>query len=240
MEHMHPEMAREGLLFLVDKPSGWTSFDVVNKCRWLLRKRLGLKKFKVGHAGTLDPMATGLLLICAGPYTKRLQDLQGMDKVYSGAVTLGAVTASYDADSREEDPRPWDHIEDQEIQRAIQTLTGEILQQPPAYSALKVDGQRAYALARKGQEVILAARPVTVHSFDLISREGAMITFRVHCSKGTYIRSLAHDLGQILGCGAYLSALQRDAIGPYTLPSALHISDMARWTGDPNESHPPE
>lgn len=236
LELVTPEMAREGLLFLIDKPSGWTSFDVVNKCRWLLRKRLGLKKFKVGHAGTLDPMATGLLLICAGPYTKRLQDLQGMDKVYSGTITLGAVTASYDADSPEENPEPWEHLSDEDILREISTLTGDLLQLPPIFSALKVNGQRAYNLARKGQEVKLAARPVTVHSFDLIKRDGRFLTFRVHSSKGTYIRSLAHDLGQKLGCGAYLSGLQRDAIGPYALESSLSISDMTAWTGNPNDT----
>ncbi len=240
MGELTPEMAREGLLFLVDKPAGWTSFDVVNKCRWLLRKCLGLKKFKVGHAGTLDPMATGLLLICAGPYTKKLQDLQGMDKVYSGMITLGAVTASYDADSPEEDPQPWEHLTGEAIRAAAKTLTGDLLQQPPVFSALKVNGQRAYHLARKGQEVKLAPRPVTVHSFELGAQEGRRIAFEVHCSKGTYIRSIAHDLGQILGCGAYLSALQRDAIGPYRLTSALSIEDMIAWTGDPGKADVPD
>lgn len=227
--------ANTGLLLLVNKPVGWTSFDVVNKCRWLLRKRLGLKKFKVGHAGTLDPMATGLLLICTGNYTKRLQDLQGLDKGYSGTIRLGATTASYDADSPPEDLKPWDHLDLSTIRKAALPLTGDILQQPPIYSALKVDGKRAYTLARKGQEVTLAPRPVTIHQFDLKELQGPEVTFQVDCSKGTYIRSLAHDLGQALGCGAYLSSLQRDRIGSFNLENALHIQDVTNWVGDPNK-----
>lgn len=230
--------AATGLLLLVDKPKGWTSFDVVNKCRWLLRKRLGLKKFKVGHAGTLDPMATGLLLICTGRYTKRLDELMGQDKTYSGMLKLGAVTVSYDADSPPENPLPWEHVTLEEVQNASRPFTGEILQLPPIYSALKVDGKRAYDLARKGQEVKLSPRPVTVHKFDILNMEGPEVSFAVHCSKGTYIRSLAHDLGQSLGCGAYLTTLQRDSIGSYDLDVALSIQDVIEWVGDPNAQKP--
>ncbi|MEZ5030751.1 MAG: tRNA pseudouridine(55) synthase TruB [Saprospiraceae bacterium] len=235
---VHPDMAREGLLLLLDKPSGWTSFDVVNKVRWVLRKRFGLRKFKVGHAGTLDPMATGLLLICTGPFTKKLQDLQGMDKVYSGTVTLGGITASYDADSPVEQVQPLDGIDMPAIHKAMEPLIGDILQVPPVYSALKVDGQRAYAMARKGQSVELAARPVRIDSFHVSSLEGDQLPFVVHCGKGTYIRSLAHDLGQALGCGGYLSELRREGIGTFSVQDALTVSEFEAWA-NPNPEEKP-
>lgn len=226
---IHPDKARDGLMMLLDKPGGWTSFDVVNKVRWVLRKRFGLKKFKVGHAGTLDPMATGLLLICTGPFTKKLHDLQGMDKTYSGIITLGGITASYDADSPVEQVQSVEGIDMSMIQEAIQPLLGDILQVPPVYSALKIDGKRAYALARKGHAVELTARPVQIHAFDVSPMTENRLPFQVHCGKGTYIRSLAHDLGQHLGCGGYLSSLHREGIGSYSVQEALTVEEFEVW-----------
>lgn len=224
-----PEDAPSGLVILVDKPEGWTSFDVVNKVRSLLRKRLGLKKIKVGHAGTLDPMATGLLLLCTGSYTPLLESLQAESKEYTGTLTLGARTASFDRETPEEDPRPWQHLQDADIQRALPALTGQILQRPPLYSAIRVNGQRAYLLARKGKETELPLRPVTIFRFEADGNHLPFVSFRIQCSKGTYIRSLAHDLGQMLGCGAYLSALRREAIGTYPVSKALSLIQFEEW-----------
>lgn len=225
------DLAAEGLVMLVDKPQGWTSFDVVNKVRGMLRHRLRLKKIKVGHAGTLDPMATGLLILCTGKYTTFIDQFQARDKTYSGTLTLGGTTATYDAEAPVEDHREWRHLEDGAIQSALHAFRGAILQRPPAYSAIRIQGQRAYDLARKGRDVALEARPVHIHVFDVDTHELPVIPFRVVCSKGTYIRSLAHDLGQSLGCGAWLSALRRDAIGDYQVRDALTLEDLRIWAG---------
>lgn len=224
-----PEQAEEGLVLLVDKPLGWTSFDVVNKVRYLLRRRLQLKKLKVGHAGTLDPMATGLLILCTGKYTSLLDSFQAQTKQYSGIIRLGARTASYDAETPEEDARPWAHLTPEQIREASTHFTGEIEQIPPAYSAIKIDGQRSYDLARKGKEKQLAARAVTVSAFDIDATRLPDVSFEVTCSKGTYIRSLAHDLGATLGCGAYLRALRRDGIGAFLLTTSVSLDDLAAW-----------
>lgn len=225
-----PEDAPEGLVILLDKAEGWTSFDVVNKTRNLLRKRLQVKKLKVGHAGTLDPMATGLLILCTGKYTSLLQSFQDQPKTYSGTMRLGAVTASYDRETPPEQEKDWRSVSEVQIEAALPAFIGDILQVPPLFSAIKVDGQRAYSLARRGKEMELAARPVSVHSFTVDASELPDLGFQVECSKGTYIRSLAHDLGQKLGCGAYLTALRRDAIGPHRVDQALTIEALAEWT----------
>jgi len=228
-----PEQAVEGLALLLDKPAGWTSFDVVNKVRGQLRHRLGLRKIKVGHAGTLDPMATGLLIICTGKYTPLLDQFQARDKTYSGTITLGGTTATYDAESPVEHPLPWEHIGESDIRQALEPFRGPILQVPPAFSAIRIEGKRAYELARKGKEVAMEPRPVTIHQFDVDSASPPILPFVVRCSKGTYIRSLAHDLGQTLGCGAWLSALRRDAIGEYSVTEALRLEAWGNWCALP-------
>jgi tRNA pseudouridine55 synthase len=229
LAQFQPASAAEGLVMLIDKPLNWTSFDVVNKVRNLLRKRLGVKKIKVGHAGTLDPLATGLLIVCTGKYTPLLDNFQAQEKKYSGTITLGGVTATYDREAPVENPKPWQHIRQQDILREVSTFTGLITQTPPPYSAVKISGVPAYKLARKGQEVTLKSREVEIHSFDVQLDALPMISFDIRCSKGTYIRSLAHDLGQQLGCGAWLSSLKREAIGPYHSSDALQLEDLAAW-----------
>ncbi len=237
LESVRPEEAVEGIVLLLDKPLGWTSFDVVNKTRYLLRKRLHLKKLKVGHAGTLDPMASGLLIICTGKYTTHLQTFQDLGKIYSGTIILGGVTASYDKETPVVNMLPWQHLTPVIIEEHQKQFLGEIQQVPPGFSAIKVDGQRAYTQARKGHEVVLPARTVTISSFVIDALKLPEIKFSIACSKGTYIRSIAHDLGQSLGCGGYLGALQRDAIGNYRLIDALSIEQLAIWATPPEVLH---
>jgi tRNA pseudouridine55 synthase len=216
----------EGCLLLVDKPMGWTSFDVVNKLRWAIRKHLGLRKIKVGHAGTLDPMATGLLNICTGKWTKRLEELQGLDKSYTGTITLGATTPSYDAETEIDATYPTEHITEEKISAAVASLTGPLAQLPPIYSAIKVDGQPLYKKARKGEVVEVKARAITVHSFEITRIALPEVDFVISCSKGTYIRSLAYDLGKNLGSGGYLSALRRTVVGPYQIEKAWTVEEL--------------
>lgn len=214
-----------GALLLVDKPIGWTSFDVVNKLRYALRSSLGIKKIKVGHSGTLDPLATGLLIICSGKATKKINDLAGLDKIYSGEITLGASTPSYD---KETAPDAWfdtSHLTESIVDRAVQELKGDQMQVPPMYSAIKIDGQPLYKKARKGKLVEIPARPVTIHDFEIKKFELPLLKFEVHCSKGTYIRSLAHDLGKKLRTGGYLSGLRRLSIGSYHIDQARTIDE---------------
>ncbi len=217
-----------GVMFLIDKPQAWTSFDVVAKIRGALRRRTGIRSIKVGHSGTLDPMATGLLILCTGAWTKKLQTLQGMDKEYSGVCTLGAVTASYDAETPPVKHGPFAHLTDAEIRNATRTLTGAIDQMPPVYSAIKVKGQPAYHAARAGKEITLEPRSITVHTFTISRVVLPEVHFSVSCSKGTYVRSLIHDLGQRLGCGAYLTALRRTAIGPYRIEDAWPLDALVK------------
>ncbi|MFK8163506.1 MAG: tRNA pseudouridine(55) synthase TruB [Lewinella sp.] len=221
-----PFTFQEGCLLLIDKPKGWTSFDVVNKVRWAIRKHLGVKKIKVGHAGTLDPMATGMLNICTGKWTKRLQELQGMDKTYTGTVTLGGTTASYDAEEPVNETFPTEHITPEMIRAAAESLTGDLQQLPPIYSAIKVDGVPLYKKARRGEMVEVKARPVTVHEFKITRIELPEVDFEISCSKGTYIRSLAHDLGKALDSGGYLTALRRTRVGPYTKEEMWTVEEL--------------
>lgn len=216
----------EGTTLLVDKPAGWTSFDVVNKIRFHLRKKLGVKKIKVGHAGTLDPMATGLLIICTGKATRLLNDFQGLDKGYTGTIQLGATTPSYDAETAVDATYPYEHITMEQVQRVCQSLTGPLEQVPPMYSAIKKDGQPLYKKARKGETLELAGRPVVIHTFDISRFELPGVDFYVRCSKGTYIRSLAFDFGRALGSGAHLTALCRTSIGEYTLQQAWQLQSL--------------
>ncbi len=210
----------EGELLLIDKPRDWTSFDVVAKVRNSIRIK------KVGHAGTLDPMATGLLLLCTGKKTKSIESFMGMEKEYEGTLVFGATTPSYDAESEIDAEYPVEHLNKAVIEEALKGFTGWIEQVPPAYSAIKVKGKRAYELARKGKAPELEARRVEVSLFELTRVELPEVDFRVRCSKGTYIRSLAHDLGKAVNSGAYLTRLVRTRIGEYTLENAWQLPDL--------------
>lgn len=221
-----------GAMLLVNKPQEWTSFDVVNKIRGKLRYCLGVKKIKVGHAGTLDPMATGLLIVCTGKWTKKLDEYQGLPKVYTGTMTLGATTPSYDAESEISERFETDHLTEDQLQAARQPFLGKIAQVPPMFSAIKVDGQPLYKLARRGKTIEIKAREVEITEFDLTKIELPYVDFHVACSKGTYIRSLAHDFGKALNNGAYLSALCRTAIGPYQLKDAWELEDLVAHIED--------
>lgn len=217
---------KEGAMLLVDKPLGWTSFDVVNKIRYALTKRLGTKKLKVGHAGTLDPLATGLLLICIGKFTKKLNDFQDFDKSYTGTFFIGATTPSHDKETPIEAYYPTTHITPSLLEVAQQQFLGTIQQMPPIFSAIKVDGVPVYKKARAGKEVLLEKRTVTIYRFLLQSTQLPEIEFEVACSKGTYIRSLAYDFGVALGSGAFLSGLRRTQIGDYHVNHAWELLDF--------------
>jgi len=204
-------------MLLIDKPLEWTSFGVVSK----IRNQLRIKK--VGHAGTLDPLATGLLIVCTGKFTKRINEYMAKEKEYTGSFTLGAVTPTYDLESEPCDHKPIGHITVEQIHAATHPFTGDIQQLPPAHSAIKVDGKRMYELARKGKEVKREPRAVTISEFEITKIELPIVEFRVVCSTGTYIRSLANDFGEALGCGAYLSKLCRTRIGEFKLEDALSL-----------------
>lgn len=211
----------EGKVLLINKPLYWTSFDAVRKIRNLVRTK------KVGHAGTLDPLATGLLIICTGKFTKKINEYMAKEKEYTGSFTLGATTPTYDLESEPVNPGSTGDISNEQIIAATAGFKGEIMQVPPAHSAIKLEGKRVYELARKGKEVKLEPRKVTVHAFDITRIEMPVVYFRVVCSTGTYIRSLAHDFGQALGCGAYLSSLCRTRIGQFKLEDAMTIEGFS-------------
>ena len=216
----------EGQLLLVDKPFEWTSFDAVNKLRYNIKRVYKLKKIKVGHAGTLDPLASGLLLICTGPYTKRLQELTGLDKTYTGSFELGKTTPSFDLESEVDAEYPTEQLTEDIIHAAAQQMIGEQDQMPPVFSAKKVDGKRAYLSARKGKDVVLTPHRITIHEFEITGIEGSRVDFLIRCSKGTYIRSIARDFGLALQSGAYLSALRRTAVGEYRIEDAFEIEAL--------------
>ena len=214
------EDIQAGQILLVDKPLDWTSFNAVNKIKWKLKREFKLKKVKVGHAGTLDPRATGLLVICTGKATKQIPQIQDASKEYWAEIKIGVQTESYDTEKPEILPQDISEITETNIQDALKKFLGEIDQKPPIFSALKVDGKRAYDLARAGQEVDIKVRKTTIHYIDRIEINLPHISFYVGCSKGTYIRSLAHDIGQELGVGAYLTQLRRTKIGEYTIENS--------------------
>ena len=216
-----PEEFAEGQIVLIDKPLTWSSFQAVNKVKWSLKKHLGLKKIKVGHAGTLDPLATGLLIICTGKFTKRISELQGMEKEYTGTFYLGATTPSYDLETEVNATFPTEQITEELIHATIPQFLGEIDQKPPIFSAIKKDGKRLYEHARKGEEVEIAFRKTTIHEFEITRIALPEIDFRVVCSKGTYIRSLANDFGEALQSGAHLTALRRTKIGAFSVEGAI-------------------
>jgi len=217
---------QEGQVILIDKPLEWTSFQAVNKVRWLIKKEFGIKKIKVGHAGTLDPLATGLLMICSGKFTKNIDTYQAQEKEYTGTFTLGATTPSYDLETDIDQTFDISKITSEEIKSAALSFIGEIQQQPPVFSALKKDGKRLYEFARNGEEVEIPFRTVTISEFEITNIHLPKVDFRVVCSKGTYIRSLAHDFGKSLNNGAHLSALRRTKIGAFSVENAVGIKEF--------------
>ena len=210
-----------GKLLLIDKPLEWTSFQAVNKIRWGLKSKFNLKKLKVGHAGTLDPLATGLLLICTGKMTKKIPDFQALEKTYTGTITLGATTPSFDSETPIDKKFKITHLNDEALIAAKEKFKGEIDQSPPLFSAIKKEGKRLYEYARAGQKIEIKSRKIKIHRFDFKKIELPDISFEVKCSKGTYIRSLANDFGKSVDSGGYLSSLRRIKIGPFKVINAL-------------------
>ncbi|MEW7278806.1 tRNA pseudouridine(55) synthase TruB [Aquimarina sp. 2201CG1-2-11] len=217
---------KDGQIILIDKPLQWTSFQVVNKLRWLIRKSFNIKKIKVGHAGTLDPLASGLLVICTGKFTKRIQEFQGQTKEYTGTITLGATTPSYDLETEIDKTFPIDDISDEMILNATSHFLGEIEQYPPIFSALKKDGKRLYEYAREGEKVAINSRKIIINEFEITRINLPEVDFRVVCGKGTYIRSLAHDFGKHLNNGGHLTALRRTKIGSFLVENATTIESF--------------
>ncbi|MDT0558601.1 tRNA pseudouridine(55) synthase TruB [Ichthyenterobacterium sp. W332] len=209
-----------GQVLLIDKPLTWTSFQAVNKLRWEIRRAFDIKKIKVGHAGTLDPLATGLLVICTGKMTKQIHTFQGQEKEYTGTFTLGSTTPSYDLETEVDAKFNTDHITNHLITETTSKFIGDIEQYPPIFSAIKKDGKRLYEHARAGETVEIQPRLVTISEFEIISIDNLQVQFRVVCSKGTYIRSLAHDFGKALNSGAHLSELRRTRIGEFKVVDA--------------------
>ena len=219
---------KEGELILIDKELNWTSFDVVNKIRYAIKKKFDIKKIKVGHAGTLDPLATGLLIICCGKMTKMINNFSAMNKTYSGKITIGSTTPSYDLETKPNVHYPVDHINEKLILKTAKKCIGKIFQTPPMFSAIKKDGVRLYNLARQGKEIKIDKREVSIDSFEITSFNLPEISFNVTCSKGTYIRSLAHDFGKELNSGAHLSELRRINIGDYSVKDSVKVMDFIR------------
>ena len=222
------ESYKEGTVLLVDKPLNWTSFQVVNKIRWLIKQQFNIKKIKVGHAGTLDPLATGLLILCTCKYTKKIETYQAQVKEYTGTFTLGATTPSYDLESEIDQKFDISEISQEDILKKIQQFLGEIHQQPPIFSALKKNGKRLYEYAREGSKIDIPSRPVTIKEFQITKIELPCVEFRIVCGKGTYIRSLAHDFGRSLNNGAYLSSLRRTKIGEFRVEDAIDIFEVEK------------
>jgi len=219
--NLNAEDFKNGQVILIDKPLHWTSFQVVNKLRWSIRKKFNIKKIKVGHAGTLDPLATGLLIICTGKFTKTIDQLQAETKEYTGSFTLGATTPSYDLETKVDNTFLTNHITEEKLNKITNLFIGEIEQTPPLYSAIKKDGIRLYELARKGETTNIKSRKITVFEFEITKIEMPLVNFKIVCSKGTYIRSLARDFGNALDSGAYLSSLRRTKSGDFKVEKAL-------------------
>ena len=216
----------EGEVLLFNKPLHWTSFQLVNKVRWLVKRQLNVKKIKVGHAGTLDPLATGMMILCTGKKTKEIDLYQAAEKEYIATIKLGATTPSYDGETAENYFFATKHINEALIKKALLNFLGAIEQYPPIFSAIKVGGKKLYESARKGEEVVLKPRNITINEIEVLSINMPYVEFRVSCSKGTYIRSLAFDIGKTLNSGAWLCKLQRTKIGEYDLKNAIDIQDF--------------
>ena len=222
MEKFTKEQFQEGQVLLIDKPLTWSSFQAVNKLKYALIRNLDLpKRFKIGHAGTLDPLATGLLIVCTGKFTKRITELQGLPKEYTGTITVGATTPSYDLETAIDQTFPLEHINPELTHQVKEQFIGQIEQFPPIFSAIKKDGKRLYEHARAGEEIEIQSRKIEINTFEITRIELPEIDFRVVCSKGTYIRTLAFDFGKALGSGAHLTALRRTKIGDFDVKNAL-------------------
>jgi tRNA pseudouridine55 synthase len=220
-----PEDYLNGQVLLIDKPLKWSSFQAVNKLKYALINKVGLpKKFKIGHAGTLDPLASGLLIVCTGKFTKSISEIQGQAKEYTGTIYVGATTPSYDLETEVDAVFPTTHIDEALIHETVKQFIGEIDQKPPVFSAIKKDGKRLYEHARAGEEVVIESRKTTIYEFEITRIALPEIDFRVTCSKGTYIRSLAFDFGQALQSGAHLTALRRTKIGDYDVRNAIEVT----------------
>ncbi len=214
-----------GEIIGIDKPLGWTSFDAVKRLRGAIQRRLRVKKFKVGHAGTLDPLATGVLIVCTGRATRKIETLQNGTKEYIAGITLGATTPSFDLETEIDATYPWGHITEERIKDILPRFTGRVMQVPPVFSAVKVDGKRAYNLARKGKEVELKAKPLEISEIEVLSFDAPVLTIRVVCSKGTYIRALARDIGTALDSGAHLTSLRRTRVGDIKIADCLSVEN---------------
>ena len=212
-----------GEIIGIDKPLGWTSFDAVKRLRGAIQRRLRVQKFKVGHAGPLDPLATGVLIVCTGRATRKIETLQNGTKEYIAGITLGATTPSFDLETEIDATYPWEHITEERIKEILPKFTGRVMQVPPVFSAVKVDGKRAYNLARKGKEVELKAKPLEISEIEVLSFDAPVLTIRVVCSKGTYIRALARDIGAALDSGAHLTSLRRTRVGDITIADCLTV-----------------
>lgn len=219
----------EGEVLPIYKPYTWTSFQIVNKIRYSLSRKYGVKRFKVGHAGTLDPLATGVLLLCTGKATKRIEELQGETKEYEAEIMLGATTPSFDMEHPVDATYPFEHITKEMVEETLKKFVGNIAQRPPLFSACKVDGKRAYDLARKGSDMELAPKQIRIDSIELLGFELPKIKIRVVCGKGTYIRSLARDIGEALGSGGYLTALARTRVGEYRIENCINPESFNEW-----------
>ncbi len=220
---------KEGRVLLIDKPLNWTSFQVVNKVRWLIKQQFNIKKIKVGHAGTLDPLATGLLILCTGKFTKKIETYQAQVKEYTGTFTLGATTPSYDLESEIDQKFDISEISKEDILKNTQQFHGKIQQQPPIFSALKKNGKRLYEYAREGSKIEIPSRSVIIKEFQITKIELPYIEFRIVCGKGTYIRSLAHDFGKSLNNGAHLSSLRRTKIGEFRVEDAIDVFEVEKF-----------
>lgn len=225
-----------GEIIGIDKPLGWTSFDAVKRLRGAIQRRLKVKKFKVGHAGTLDPLATGVLIICTGRSTREIECLQAGSKEYIADIRLGATTPSFDLETEIDASYPWEHITLQSIEDILPQFRGKVMQVPPVFSAVKVDGKRAYKFARKGEEVELKAKPLEISELEVLSFEAPVLRLRIVCSKGTYIRALARDIGQALDSGAHLIGLRRTRVGDISIENCLSLDQaMEKINNDPLE-----
>lgn len=219
----------EGTFVIVDKPLRWTSFDIVNKFRYILSRKLGVKRIKVGHAGTLDPLATGVVVICTGKHTKLIEQTMGLRKTYEATIRLGATTPSYDLETEIDATYPMEGVDRERIEAALETFVGEIDQVPPLFSAVRIDGKRAYEHARKGDDVALPPKRVVVYSIEVLECDLPDVRVRIECGRGTYIRSLARDLGEKLGCGGHLTQLRRTRVGSYDVRDAIGVEDFEAY-----------
>ncbi len=228
LEHtlLETYLREHGTVLLIDKPLSWTSFDVVSKIKSVLKYRFSIKKIKVGHAGTLDPLATGLLIVCIGKTTKSIDQYQRLTKTYRGTLCLGATTPSYDMETLTDKNYPLDKLTETQIIDAAQSFVGEQLQIPPIFSAVKIDGKRAYSYARKEKDISLAPRQIIIYQFNILSIDLPEVSFIVRCSKGTYIRALVRDFGEKVNNGAYLKQLRRESIGDFSIENSLDISNI--------------